>query len=339
MARNLFIWITLFVLLLAGCKQAPADPVPAPDHPFTILYSGFGQSESQQQSIRTFLLEACDLDPVFITCSDATQALAALRQDSLQVDVWIGLDNVIAPLIEVDSLFADVHTPQRSGLGTDRSFFAPRKIAAYGYSYFAILYDSQDVPEPPRTCGELQDGAWHESLLLPDARISSLGNGMVQWSNELFGDNGYQQFWRSIKPNVYHITPGWREAFDMLLADEAPLAIGLVSQPWGYHLKDDVARYKAVLPQEGSWLFLEGVAILKKSTYKAEAQKVVNLLFTEEYQSLVTTQGWLFPVDTHIEMISGIHGLKPTGERRIKSSEIAAHNTYWVLRWKKIVLK
>lgn len=330
--------LLLVVLLLAGCTGRSPQQDAQPQRPFTLVVSSFGEDVSWQDDLKFMLENRAGLQLSCIQVTDAKEALELIQSDSVVCDMWMGINNAIAPLIQADSLFSN-YTPHRSSvLEKRRSFSASEYIIPYGYSYVGILYDTLQVHRPPVTFGELQDGVWQQSILLPDARFSSVGNSMLQWSNYLFGNNGYRQFWRSIGSNIYRITPSWQESFYMLLADEAPMAVGLITAAWGYAQQEGTGQYKSLVMQEGGWLWLEGAAIMADSPYQSAAQDVVDYLLSEGFQTTVASDLWLIPVDTHVAMVTGIHDLVPQLEFQSDADEVHKTNKYWIERWKKILL-
>jgi thiamine transport system substrate-binding protein len=330
--------LVLLVLVLAGCKGSSARHDAQPLRPFTLVVSSFGEDISWQEDLSLMVENSLGLQLNCILVQDAKEAMQKILTDSLTCDMWMGINNAIAPMLPADSIFAKCLPQRRSVLEKRRSFTASDYIIPYGYSYVGILYDTLQVHQPPSTFGELQDGVWQQSILLPDARYSSVGNSMVQWSNFLFGNNGYRQFWLSIRNNIYRITPSWQESFYMLLADEAPMAVGLITAAWGYQQQEHTGQYKSLVMQEGGWLWLEGAAIMKQSPYQHEAAQIMEYLLSEGFQAKVATELWLIPVDTHVAMITGIHDVVPQLEFRPNADEIQKTNTYWIQRWKKILL-
>lgn len=328
----------LFLLLLAGCREQIPRGTDESQRPFMLLVSSFGEDVSWQDDLKQMLHETAGLELVCIPVKDATEAMQLVESDSLQCDMWMGINNAIAPLLQCDSLFTSYVSQRSSIIEEKRNFSASEYIIPYGYSYVGILYDTLQVHKPPSTFGELQDGVWQQSILLPDARTSSVGVSMVQWSNYLFGNNGYRQFWKSIRNNVYRITPTWQEAFYMLLADEAPMTVGLITTAWGYQHQEHIGQYRSLVMQEGGWLWLEGAAIFKRSAYQQTARDLMEYLLSEEFQTRVAVDLWLIPVDSHVATITGIQQMVPELEFRSDAREVKKTNKYWIQRWKRILL-
>src|SRR5690606_37751432 len=115
----------------------------------------------------------CDLE--FVAVADGVAMLNRLRLEgeATQADVMLGLDTNLMAEAKATGLFAphgidldDVDVPG----GWQDDVFVP-----FNYGHFAIIYDSEKLPEPPQSLAELVAMPQDAKLVIQDPRTSTPG--------------------------------------------------------------------------------------------------------------------------------------------------------------------
>ena len=312
MKKNTFISTIVFVSILmlspvlAGCsKKTAADPARAKEVVVYTYDSFAGEWGPGPELIEKFQA-ASGYTLTLVDCGDAVQALnrAVLEKDSVQADVIIGIDNNLADearkagiLAKYEPKDADkiISRELRDALGTDGL------LTPYDYSHFAIIYDTQSSTPAPHSLADLTKDVYRKKIILMDPRTSTPGLGFLAWTVALFGD-GYQDYWKQLRPNILSMTPGWSAGWGMFMKNEAPLVISYTTSP-AYNVEyDHDDRYQALVFDEGHVQQVEGYALLKNAPNEKGAKAFMDYLITEEAQSILPLTQWMYPVNVNVSL-------------------------------------
>lgn len=263
------------------------------------------------------------------------------EKDEPRADVVLGIDNGSIVWL-LHNRITNPYKP--SGLDTideklhfDRSYhFVP-----YCYGYLAFLYDTDVIQNPPENFGKLQDGSWSRHFLISDPRSSTNGLAFLLWSVSMFGELGYGHFWRSIKNNIFFVSPTWDQSYSMFIAQEAPFLLGHTTTVAYLIENKDTYRYSYFIPGEGAYMYTEGVGVIDGSGSLSLAKQFVDYMLSTEVQQYIPQTRWLYPVSERVELPASFKDLeKPESviNDRIGSIFRANRVDRWVNRWAELML-
>ena len=92
----------------------------------------------------------------------------------------------------------------------------------FDYGYFAFIYDSDKLSNPPQNFEALMENQQNLKMVIQDPRSSTPGLGLLLWIKTLYGDEA-GDIWKKLSPSVLTITPGWSEAYGLFLKGEADM--------------------------------------------------------------------------------------------------------------------
>ena len=131
-----------------------------------------------------------------ISVGDAGQVLnrAILEKNRPRADIVLGIDNNLL----AKAINAGVLRPYRSpnlGLIPEELRFDPTgHVTPFDHGYFAVVYDSQRLKNPPQSMEDLLEPEYRNRIILQDPRTSSPGLGFLLWTVAVYGE-GYTGFW------------------------------------------------------------------------------------------------------------------------------------------------
>jgi len=234
---------------------------------------------------------------------DAGALLSALllEKENAKADIVLGLDGNLAPRALESGLF-EAYRPENA----DKIFkeLAPEaedfRLIPYDYSYFAIIYDSEKIKNPPESLEDLTAAEYKKSLILMDPRTSSPGLGFLSWTIAVYGED-WPAYWERLRPSVLTIAAGWDSGYGAFTKGEAPLVLSYTTSP-GYHLEYEVSeRYRAALFKEGHPVQTELAGLLKAAPHKENARAFLDFMLTPGFQEVIPLTNWMYPV-TDIEL-------------------------------------
>lgn len=263
--------------------------------------------------------------------------------DSLQkIDVIFGLDNVVYSQFYKDSLFIPYEANNLRFVEKDIQFDPTFQTTPVSYCQIGFIYNSFQIEKAPSTFGEMQDGIFKKKIILMNPETSSLGRAMLIWSVAAFGKNGYGHFWRSVKENIFEIADNYNDAYNMFLANQAPLVIGYNTTPIYHQTIENSDKYKTTIPSEGSYNYILAAAIYKKCSNLALAQKFIEFTLSEDFQTYVPNRMWMYPANKNITLEAKydlLPFMRKDYSKTLSSRSINYNLKKWINNWESIMLK
>lgn len=189
-------------------------------------------------------------------------------------------------------------------------------VTPFDYGMLAINYDTTKIENVPKTLADL--GKINKKLLVENPSTSATGEEALLWSIALYGEN-WKEFWKTLKPAIYNVEPGWSESFAKLTTGEAPMMIGYATSNLFFVADEEQKKFDSFLLDDGTFMYLEGVSLVNKKDIKDGAKLFMEYVLSDEFQDLVPTKNYMFPV-TKGEMPEGFE-VVPTTDKTVKLSK------------------
>jgi thiamine transport system substrate-binding protein len=233
----------------------------------------------------------------WVVYGDAGELLSRLllEGENAGADLVLGLDQNMADRALGSGLFEAYRPKGVEALPPELIVDETCRLIPWDYSYFAILYDSRRIPNPPRSLEDLTQGVYAKKLILMDPRTSSPGLGFLAWTREVYGE-GWKEYWRRLGPSILTIADGWSYGYGLFTAGEAPLVLSYTTSP-GYHLEyEDTDQYRAALFSDGHAIQIELAGLLAAGKNKENAQRFLDFMLTPAFQEVIPLTNWMYPV-------------------------------------------
>jgi len=273
---------------------------------------------------------ACRID--WVGVEDAGLLLTRLRLEgeATRADVVLGLDTNLMSEARATGLL----TPHGVALDdlalpvewTD-DLFVP-----FDYGYFAFVYDSDNLPEPPASLAALIEG--DVLVLIEDPRTSTPGLGLLLWMRQVFGSEADAK-WAELAPRIVTVARGWSEAYGLFLEGEAPMVLSYTTSPAYHQIVEQTDRYRAAMFAEGHYLQIEVAAMLRTSDAPELARRFLAFMVGPEFQKEIPTGNWMFPVIDLGETLPAEFRALPAPARSLMYApdEVAAERAAWIDSW------
>lgn len=332
---RLRVYMFLLAATLLPLSVATTQAIGATDELVIYAYDSFVSYGLAGATIHKFEDQNnCKVTVVGVGDAGSVLNRAIMEKDNPKADILVGVDNnLLTKALAADVL--EVYKPQNMDLIPVKFRFDPTyHVTPFDYGYVAINYDSEKVAEPPQTFAELLDIKWRGKLILEDPRTSSPGLAFLYWTIAVFGDEGYLDFWRKLKPTILTITASWDTAYGMYTKGEAPMVLSYATSP-AYHVKyEETTRYRAVLLNNSGYLQIEGMGIVKGAEHKQLAQKFIEFMLTEDFQKEIPTTNWMFPVNPNVTLPEAFdYAVQPIQILTLTLDEIEKNRERWLEEW------
>jgi thiamine transport system substrate-binding protein len=274
-----------------------------------------------------------------VSVGDAGQVLnrAILEKDNPKADIILGIDNNMLSRALEEDVLQSYRSSNLDAIPEQLIFDSTHAVTPFDYGYFAFVYDSEALVNPPKSLEELTDPRFRKRIIVQDPRTSSPGLGFLLWTIAVYGEQ-YLEYWKRLQPNLLTITDGWDTAYGMFTSGEAPMVLSYTTSP-AYHVEyEQTERYRALLFKEGNYLQIEGMGILKGAPHPAAARKFIDFILTEEFQSEIPLTNWMYPVDPEVPTPDSFR-FAPTPESSLQlpAEEILKNRDRWINAWVKQV--
>jgi thiamine transport system substrate-binding protein len=274
----------------------------------------------------------CTLD--YVATDDAGTLLARLKLEgsSTSADVVLGLDTNLMAEAKESGLFAthDVDTGKLD-LPVD---WSDDTFIPFDWGWFAFVYDSTKVKNPPKSFEELVEAEDGPTLLIEDPRTSTPGLGLLLWVREVYGDRA-SDVWEKLKPRIVTVTKGWSEAYGLFLDGEADMVLSYTTSP-AYHLSaDNETKYKAAIFSEGHAMQVEVAGIVASSKNQELAKEFLQFMAGDPFQSAIPEGNWMYPAKLPSEGLppSFADLEKPEKSFLTAPEKVQAERRNWIDEW------
>jgi len=211
---------------------------------FFMLMLAIGNAQAQQRELTVYTYESftaewgpgpaikagfeeqcgdCTVNFVALDSSAGILNRVQLEGENTQADIVLGLDTNLMAIAEDTGLLAP------SGVDTDALQlpieWSSDTFVPFDYGYFAFVYDTQALPEPPDSFDALINAPDDVKIIIQDPRTSTPGLGLLLWMKSVYGDQAAEK-WEALQPRILTVTKGWSEAyFSLFLNGEAPMVL------------------------------------------------------------------------------------------------------------------
>jgi thiamine transport system substrate-binding protein len=312
-----------------------------PDKLVIYAYDSFASEWGPAGTVIPPFEEKYGIEVELRSAGDSGQVLSRviLEKDDPQADIIIGLDNnLLAKALAEDVL--SVYKPENTDLipdhlAFDKSFHA----VPFDYGYFAINYDSGALDNPPQSLEDLTKPEYKDSLILMDPRTSSPGLGFLLWTISVYGD-AFGDYWKRLMPSVLTITDGWDSGYGLYTAGEAPMVLSYTTSP-PYHVEyEGTDRYKALLFENGNYMQIEAMGILKDAPHRKAAELFIEYMLTDNFQNAIPLTNFMMPVNSATELPESFSYAPVSDKPLLIETEVIDSNLdRWLQTWLEAVSK
>nr|WP_202632685.1 thiamine ABC transporter substrate binding subunit [Vibrio parahaemolyticus] len=305
----------------------------AAENTLTIYtYDSFAADWGPGPKIEQAFEAKCGCDVNFVALDDGVSILNRLRLEggNSKADIVLGLDNNLMAEAKKTGLLTEHNVDTANTVlpnGWSDTTFVP-----YDYGYFAFVYNKEKLANPPKSMKELVETRDDLKVIYQDPRTSTPGQGLMLWMKSIYGDD-VTQAWQKLASKTVTVTKGWSEAYSMFLNGESDLVLSYTTSP-AYHLiAENDSKFATANFSEGHYMQVEVAAKVKGSKNSELADKFMNFILSDEFQSAMPTGNWMYPV-IDVELPKGFETLSvPSKSLSFSADEVAKMRKSWIREW------
>ncbi len=296
-----FLAFSLFLLLFACQKQdSPNNPKSAYKHKLVVYCTdSFRRSGLESATVPDFSRKnSCALELVqFRNAGELSQAIKN-QANYGKFDLAIGMDNSFAVSESLAKFFVPPENIDYEQLNSECLSDPEHRLIPYAYANLALIYNQQAINPAPQSFGELQNAKYLSQMAICDPHESGVGRATLFWSLGLFGTEGYEHLWKSLRKNIYKSYADRNEALEALKRGECNLLISLNTIPaYLEELDPQNRKFGVSMLKEGSYQYTENIGIHRGSRESALASKFIRHFLNADTQKMIVYKLGMFPAN------------------------------------------
>jgi len=325
--------MVFFKTLVVAVLALFATSAIAADQPTLNVYTyqSFASDYGPGPGIKKGFEATCGCKLNFVAIDSAIGALRRIQLEgaTTTADVLLGLDTSIAGEARATGLFAP-HGLDLTGLDLPNKWTDP-EFVPFDYGYFAFVYDTTKVKNPPKSFEDLIAEPASFKVALEDPRSDTPGLGLLLWIQAAYGDKA-DDIWKGLKPHIATMARSWDDAYGLFLKGEADMALSYTTSPAYHAIEENKPNYAFAAFSEGHYPQIEVAGILKSSKQQDLAKSFLTYLTSADAQKIIPTTNWMYPVrDIGADLPAAFNTqAKPAKILTLDEATITANKGKWI---------
>ncbi|MEU6645758.1 thiamine ABC transporter substrate-binding protein [Saccharomonospora sp. NPDC046836] len=258
-------------------------------------------------------------------------------------DVAYGVDSTFASRALAEEVFEPYTSPE-ANRGPQRYSIDPQhRLSAVDVGDVCVNIDTgwftdNDVPEP-KTFDDLADPRYRGLLVVPNPATSSPGLAFLLATVARYGEQGWRDYWSRLEGNDVQVVSGWTEAYTQEFSGSSgngpkPMVLSYASSPAAEIGEDGQPRTKALL--DTCYRQVEYAGVLAGTRQADNAGKVVDFLLSQQFQSTVAENMYVYPAREGVALPSGWAQAAPLPQNpaSLPSEQVQAGREQWIEQWR-----
>ena len=273
-------------------------------------------------------------DVEFVAVDSAATLLnkVILEGDTSKADIVLGLDMNLFDLAEQSGLFTTHNINDINNLINLPLKWESNKFVPYNYGYFSFVYNEANLATPPKSMDELINST-NARIVIQDPRTSTPGLGLLTWMKALYGDKAGDE-WKKLNKKIISVTKGWTDAYyNFFMAGEADMVLSYTTSPAAHIMFEERYDILATTFEEGNYITIEFAGILNNSQNKDLANKFLNFMLSEEFQSVIPSTNIMYPVTNIKDLPEAFDKLDVPNFIQMDPKEINKNKEKWIDEW------
>jgi thiamine transport system substrate-binding protein len=216
-------------------------------------------------------------------------------------------------------------------LNVDRTWFASRKIA------------------PPTSLDELTAARYRKLLVVQNPATSTPGLAFMLATIALFGEDGWQDYWRRLRTNDVLVVDGWEEAYTQRFSGAGgskgtrPIVVSYATSPAAEVLfaTSPSATAPTAVVTASCFRQVEFAGVLDGAKNINGAHALIDFMLSERFQAALPESMFVLPVreGTPLPDVFRRYAVSPSAPLELSAAEIGANRDRWIDEWTQAVLR
>lgn len=336
---------TLLAVSLTGCSLTGGESEQDGERRVVLAtHDSFAMSEEVLDAFRDET--GITIDVRRLGDAGALTNQLVLTKDSPVADLAYGVDTTFASRALDEDVFAAYRGagadkgPQRYAIGDGERLTAV-DVGDVCLNVDPAALAARGVPEPA-SLADLTRPEYTNLLVVEDPATSSPGLSFLLGTIATLGEDGWQDYWRTLTERGLLVVSGWEEAYTQEFSGSSgkgdrPIVVSYASSPAAEIGDDGKPRTRALL--DTCFQQVEYAGVLDGAANTEDARRVMDFLLSPEFQEQVPEQMYVYPSRSDVELPAAWQQAAPQPEAAatMDPADIAKNRERWIDEWRALV--
>ena len=202
----------------------------------------------------------------------------------------------------------------------------------YNYGYFSFVYNNKKLKNPPKSMKELIEST-DAKIVIQDPRTSTPGLGLLTWMKAIYENNASNK-WKELNKKIIAVTKGWTDSYyNFFMTGEADIVLSYSTSPAAHIMFENNYDISASIFEEGNYVSIEFAGILKSSKNKNIANRFLDFMISNDFQSAIPSTNIMYPVNVDTILPEAYDLLDRPKVIQIDPAEINKNKEDWINEW------
>lgn len=344
--------LVLLLFLLASCAPKSSERTL-----IVMTHDSFAVSEDVVKAFET----QNDVSLIFLKSGDTGTMLnrAVLTKDSPQADVLYGVDNTFLSRAIQEGIFEPYTSPLLANVGDDFKENLSGMVTPINFGDVCINYDKQYFSSRslavPQTLDDLLKSEYGDSasgaplLVVENPATSSPGLAFLLATIAEYGEDGYLEFWQSLKDNGVVVVNDWDTAYYTNFSASSgkglqPMAVSYATSPAAEVIYASTPLTESptasIIGENTCFRQVEYAGILKGTENISLAQKFIDFMLDVQFQEDMPLQMFMYPVNNNAALPPEfeMYAQAATDPAVLDPVLISEKRDQWINDWTEVML-
>ena len=319
-----------------------------------VVYDSFPTEDTSLNDALDSFTDETGIDVELLVAGDAGTmvAKAVLTAGNPEGDVMWGVDNTYLSRVVDEGVFVPYEAAGINDIAGELTDLVPgHEATPVDFGDVCVNYDiawftDHDV-EPPTTLADLTDPRYADLLVVQNPAASSPGLAFLMATVAEFGDERWVEYWQDLVANGVEVVDGWTEAYYERFSGAGdgpkPLVVSYGSSPPAEVLFADppVDEAPTAVADDTCFRQVEFAGVLRGTDAPDEARRLVDFLITEDFQSEVALNLFVYPTNTNVDLPAEFTDFSVVAgdPYSLDPATIDANRDAWIETWTDTVLR
>jgi thiamine transport system substrate-binding protein len=259
-------------------------------------------------------------------------------------DVMFGVDNTFLCRALLNNVFSPYRPSTWDQLEESLKLDPFARVTPVDFGDICLNYWIDDTRNQPTSIKDLTDTEYAGSFVTQNPETSAPGMGFLLASIAVFGEDGWEQYWKDLRNNDIEIRSGWTEAYyEDFYSKERNIVTSYATSPIAEYIFSDPPLSKPPTGVVGDSCFrsIEFVGILRGTDSPVASAMLIEFLTSTYFQELIPETNFVLPANKKAELPETFKKFLKTDLEPVMIAPelIELKRNEWTESWTQIVIR
>ena len=259
-------------------------------------------------------------------------------------DVMFGVDNTFLCRALLNNVFTPYKPSTWDELEVSLKLDPFARVAPVDFGDICLNYWIDESINQPSSIKDLTEREYAGSFVTQNPETSAPGMGFLLASIAVFGEDGWEQYWRDLRENDITVRSGWTEAYyEDFYSRERDIVTSYSTSPIAEYIFADppVTQPPTGVIGDSCFRSIEFVGILRGTDSPVASAMLIDFLTSTYFQELIPETNFVLPANRNADLPEVFNQFLQTDVETVilEPDLIEEKRNVWTEKWTQIVLR